>query len=117
MLTSKILESGYFTGFVSDDLKVDLNIPSFNEAQKLGSELKSSKSMRISELETQLGSLKTEIWLTTEEAAQYLKLSVGTLRNMTSNGRLPFYKCLGTNRNRYLQSELKELLLAQKRGK
>lgn len=53
-------------------------------------------------------------WLSSEEAANYLKIPVGTLRNMTSNGQLPFYK-LG-RLNRYLRSELKKLLLSNKRG-
>jgi excisionase family DNA binding protein len=61
-------------------------------------------------------SLKSYDWLTTKEAAEYLKVSVGSLRNMTSNGKIPYYKIPGTRLNRYLLSELKELLLAQKRG-
>jgi excisionase family DNA binding protein len=58
-------------------------------------------------------SLKDE-WLTTEQAAEYLGLTVGALRNMTSNGQLPYYK-LG-NRNRYSVIELRQLLMSQKRG-
>jgi len=53
-------------------------------------------------------------WLNTEQAASYLALSVGALRNLTSNGQVPYYK-LG-NRNRFLKSELKDLLLRNKRG-
>ena len=53
-------------------------------------------------------------WLTTEEAARYLSLSEASLRNMTSNGKIAFYK-LG-RRNRYRLPELRELLLAGKRG-
>lgn len=64
---------------------------------------------------TDLSSLKSEKWLTSEEAAEYLKVSVGTLRNMTSNGEVTFYK-LG-KRNRYLQDDLRELLLSNKRGR
>jgi len=61
-------------------------------------------------------SLKTEnAWLTTEQAAAYLGISSGTLRNMTSNGQVPYYK-LGPRRNRYRMCELNELLLSQKRG-
>lgn len=59
-------------------------------------------------------SLTTQEWMTTEEAAEYLRVSVGALRNMTSNGLVPFHK-LG-DRNRYRFDELRELLLSQKRG-
>jgi excisionase family DNA binding protein len=60
------------------------------------------------------GSLKIREWLTTEQAADYLGLSVGALLNMTSNGQVPYCK-LG-RRNRYLVVELRQLLLSQKRG-
>lgn len=53
-------------------------------------------------------------WFTTEEAAEYLRISPASLRNMTSNGLVPYYK-LG-KRNRYLKDELKKLLLSQRRG-
>lgn len=59
-------------------------------------------------------SLKIE-WLNSEEAAEFLRISIKGLRNMTSNGKLPFYK-LG-RRNRYRKDELEALLLSQKRGK
>ena len=62
-------------------------------------------------------SLKTNSlaeWLTTEQAADYLKLSVGTLRNLTSDGKIPHYK-LG-RRNRYSVNDLRALLLQNKRG-
>lgn len=59
-------------------------------------------------------SLKYREWMTTEEAAAYLGLSPGALRNMTSNGQVPYHK-LG-RRNRYQMVELKQLLLSQKRG-
>lgn len=51
-------------------------------------------------------------WLSTEEAAAYLRLSIGSLRNLTSNGVIPRYK-LGS-RNRYRQEELRHLLLQNK---
>ena len=60
------------------------------------------------------GSLTTQEWMTTEEAADYLRVSVGALRNMTSSGLVPFHK-LG-DRNRYMFTELRDLLLKQKRG-
>jgi excisionase family DNA binding protein len=59
-------------------------------------------------------SLKIEEWLTAEEAAAYLNVSVGSLRNLTSDGKVPYYK-LG-NRNRYLLQDLRDLLLTNKRG-
>lgn len=58
-------------------------------------------------------SLKTE-WLDSEEAAKFLRISVKALRNMTSNGQLPFYK-LG-RRNRYRKDELEAQLLSKRRG-
>lgn len=60
------------------------------------------------------GSLTTQEWLTTQEAARYLGLSVGSLRNLTSNGQVPYCK-LG-RRNRYRVADLRALLLANKRG-
>ncbi|MEK2643889.1 helix-turn-helix domain-containing protein [Bdellovibrio sp. BCCA] len=61
-------------------------------------------------------SLKTEEaeWLTSKEAADYLRISEGTLRNMASNGRVPYVK-LGRS-NRYSRSQLNQLLLSNKRG-
>lgn len=58
---------------------------------------------------------ENEKWFDTEEAAEFLKVSPGCLRNMTSNGQVPFYK-LG-KRNRYLKRELHDLLLSKKRGR
>ena len=58
--------------------------------------------------------LGNESWLTTKEAAYYLRISVKFLLNLTSNGRVPYYK-LGRS-NRYLRSELKSLLLTQSKG-
>lgn len=59
-------------------------------------------------------SLTIQEWMTTEEAADYLRVTVGALRNMTSNGLVPYHK-LG-DRNRYRFEELRDLLLLQKRG-
>ena len=55
-----------------------------------------------------------ERFLTTDEAALYLGVTVGTVRNMVCRGELPYYK-LG-RRNRYKLSELKNLLQSNKRG-
>jgi excisionase family DNA binding protein len=61
-------------------------------------------------------SLKTEYkeWLTSQEAADYLGISTASLMNFTSNGRVPFYK-FGRS-NRYLVSELRELLMSHPQG-
>ncbi len=53
-------------------------------------------------------------WMTSEEAARYIKVSISRLHNLVSMGKVPHYK-LGRS-NRYLRSELNELLLSQPRG-
>jgi len=58
--------------------------------------------------------LKNQEWMTTEEAVEYLGVSVGALRNMATNGQVPYYK-LG-RRNRYNVVELRQLLQSQKLG-
>jgi excisionase family DNA binding protein len=68
----------------------------------------------FSSVETTADCSLTIEWLNSEEAAMYLRISVKALRNMTSNGLLPFYK-LG-RRNRYRKDELETLLRSQKRG-
>lgn len=55
-------------------------------------------------------------WFTTEQAATYLGIPIGSLRNLTSQGKIPYYKLTGTKLNRYLKTELDELLLQSKRG-
>jgi excisionase family DNA binding protein len=55
-----------------------------------------------------------DLWLTSKEAANYLRISVKFLLNLTSNGRVPYYK-FGRS-NRYLRSELKSLLLTHPKG-
>ena len=62
------------------------------------------------------GSLITKEWLNTGEAAAYLGIPVGTLRNLTSNGQIPYYKVPGTRLNRYSVTELRDLLFKNKRG-
>ncbi|MGE0525673.1 MAG: helix-turn-helix domain-containing protein [Bdellovibrionales bacterium] len=52
--------------------------------------------------------------MTTEEAAHHLRISPATLRNLTSNGEIPYYKF--GRRNRYLRCDLNQLLSANKRG-
>ena len=53
-------------------------------------------------------------WLTTKEAASFLRISTKSLLNLTSNGRVRYYK-FGRS-NRFLLSELHLLLLGQPRG-
>jgi excisionase family DNA binding protein len=62
-----------------------------------------------------IAKLADQEWLTATEAATYLRVSVGTLRNLTSNGGIPYYK-LG-RRVRYRSEDLRNLLLLNKRGK
>ncbi|MBI2602835.1 MAG: helix-turn-helix domain-containing protein [Deltaproteobacteria bacterium] len=47
-------------------------------------------------------------WLTSAEAAKYLKITEASLRNMVCYGKLHCYK-LG-RRNRYLKTDLRSLL-------
>jgi excisionase family DNA binding protein len=70
------------------------------------------------DIEESNGSLKIEDeieWLTTNEAAAYMRLSVGSFRNMVSDGHIPHFK-LG-RRNRYKRSELRNLLSSEARGR
>lgn len=53
-------------------------------------------------------------WFTSKEAAEFLRVSEGTLRNMASNGKIPYAK-LGKS-NRYNRHELNALILSKKRG-
>jgi len=52
-------------------------------------------------------------WLTSQEAAKYLGISTAQLMNLTSSGKVPYYK-FGRS-NRYLVSELRELLMSHPR--
>nr|BFD65318.1 hypothetical protein HAGR004_03400 [Bdellovibrio sp. HAGR004] len=53
-------------------------------------------------------------WMSSKEAAAYLRISPATLRNLTSNGKIPYHKL--ERRNRYRTSDLRDLLLRNKRG-
>jgi len=55
-----------------------------------------------------------ETWMSSEEAATHLSISQKSLFNLTSSGRLPYYK-FGRS-NKYLRSELDALLLSQPKG-
>jgi excisionase family DNA binding protein len=50
-------------------------------------------------------------WLTSKEAAKYLGISEGTLRNLTSNGHIQYYKF--RRLNRYKPTDL-DLLIKKK---
>lgn len=66
---------------------------------------------------TKLDSLPSSLtseWMNSDEAAQFLRVSVKTLRNMTSSGQIPYSK-LG-NRNRYSKKRLEALLMKNHRG-
>lgn len=62
------------------------------------------------------GSLKIEYkkFLTSEEAADFLRISTSRLMNLTSSGKIPYYKF--ERSNRYLLSELETYLMSQPRG-
>ncbi len=53
-------------------------------------------------------------WLTTKEAAEYLRITAKTLLNLTSNGKIRYFKF--GRRNRFLLIDLRNLLLANSRG-
>ena len=71
----------------------------------------------ISATDCQNCSLKTEYqdeWLDSKEAAGFLKVTLKTLYNLTSNGCLKYYKF--GRRNRYRLNDLREFLSSQPRG-
>lgn len=53
-------------------------------------------------------------WLTSPEASLFLGISKSRLHNLSSDGKIPYYK-FGRS-NRYLKSELHNLLLSHPRG-
>lgn len=53
-------------------------------------------------------------YLTTEQAASFLKISKASLLNMVNRGKIPYRK-LG-RLNRYLVEELRDLLNSNRRG-
>ena len=60
-------------------------------------------------------SLTTQEFIRVDDAAKFLGISVGSVRNLTSNGKLLHYK-LG-RRVYYRLEDLRSLLLSEKRGK
>jgi excisionase family DNA binding protein len=61
--------------------------------------------------ENKSNDLKFKEWLTSKEAAHYIGISEGTLRNLTSNGHIKYYKF--RRLNRYKPADL-DLLIKQK---
>lgn len=53
-------------------------------------------------------------FLTTRQAAAFLGVSQGRLRNLTSMGLVPYYKLRRSNR--YCQMELRALVTSEPRG-
>lgn len=49
-----------------------------------------------------------EEWLNSVEAADYLRISIKTLMNLSSNGTIPYHKF--SRLNRYKKSELAQLI-------
>lgn len=54
-------------------------------------------------------------WMTTNQVAEYLSLSVSQVYNLTSNGYLPYYK-LGGRMNRFLKEEIDEFIKNREGG-
>ena len=54
-------------------------------------------------------------WVTTREAAEYLRLSVGQIRNMVWRGQLTSYKL--NNRLRFLKSDLDKIMKSSRDGR
>lgn len=67
----------------------------------------------ITRVEPRLANEVESEWLTTKEAAEYLRVTVGALRVMAHRGLIPYYKF--ARRNRFLRSELRNLILREKR--
>lgn len=53
-------------------------------------------------------------WLSSSQAAKYLSISNATLRNLASNGKIPYYKF--GRRNRYCVYELDKMIIMEPRG-
>lgn len=79
-----------------------------------GAESKCDEDAQITILSHQFFDNLDREFLSTEEAAQYLRTTVGSVRNATSNGKIP-PRCYGRLGKRilYIKSELRKLLLGQ----
>ena len=62
----------------------------------------------------EIESFGSDEWLTTDEAAAFIKVSAYSLRNMSSNGFVPYHKL--QSRNRYRKSDLIKLLTTTRMG-
>jgi excisionase family DNA binding protein len=84
------------------------------QARRLDTSGVHSQGAALTQSARQESGLFDNEWLNTEQAAKFLGIPVASLRNMTSNGRVRYYK-LGC-RNRYRLLDLHGLLLSEKRG-
>ena len=87
-----------------------LNIPLKNTKPLSDKQFNASKESKDCSLIKE----NSDNWLNSKETALYLKISIKTLFNLTSNGRIPFYKF--GRRNRYKLDDLRNLLSSQPRG-
>ena len=88
---------------------VPLSLNAFDKA-----DMTSSQEFIDNKIEDKGVETAKRVWLSSSEAADYLRISRKSLLNMASNGEVPYYKL--QRRNRYLQSDLDGLLLANRRG-
>jgi len=58
--------------------------------------------------------LERAMWMNTQEAARYLRISPGALRNHVSRGDVPFYKFRRTLR--FKRTELDRLIEGSRQG-
>ena len=71
-------------------------------------ELRLDSINKISEEQTSGALFDKLIWITTKEAAQYLRVSVGQIRNMVWRGQITSYKL--NNRLRFLKRDLDKIV-------
>lgn len=71
-----------------------------------------STNNKVEELSSTMLFLKSLKWMTSKEAAMYLRISVGELRNMVWRRQIHFFK-LGT-RLRFLRTDLDLACVARK---
>ena len=74
--------------------------------------MKKIKRAFTSNSETTISPL--DVWFDTNSASSYLGISSKSLLNEVSQGKIPYYKF--GKRNRYLKSELDQMLLINLRG-
>lgn len=81
-----------------------------HRAKICAAESKTIQSKPFSSLKTE----ENDRWMTTAEAARYLKIEIGSFYNLLSQGKIPYYKL--QTQNRFLRSELDSLILSHPRG-